>query len=231
MRIASSIIPRLFLILLLTALAYGYIFLKNPANFPIKRVQIEATYKHINPRTLQQAAAPYIKGSFFTLNVYKITNYILQLPWVYAVDIKRSWPDGVVISVTEQTPVARWNGNSLLNSDADMFTPDKSTIPDNLPLLSGPDDQAAEVLEHYQVMNQALAAIDLKIAQVNLDAQGSWHILLHNGITILLRNSNIIKRFQEFIKVYPRIIGAKGKKVVRVDLRYNNGFAIKWKKI
>ena len=226
----TSVIPKLLLILSLIGLVYLYIFFKNPNHFPIKNVQIEATYQHINPQTLQQTAAPYAHGGFFSLNVAKIKKNLLQIPWVYAVDIKRSWPDGIVVNITEQRPVARWNGSSLLNSDADIFTPDKSTFPDDLPLLSGPDDQAVEVWQHYQDINQSLSAIGLGVTQLDLDAQGSWHMLLSNGITVLLGNTNIINQLQMFIKAYPKIIEARGDDVARVDLRYNTGLAIKWKK-
>lgn len=221
---------QLLLIPLLAALIYGYFFCKNPNNFPIKNIQIEASYQHINPQTLQQVIAPYIKGSFFSLNISKISKHIMALPWIYAVDISRIWPDGIIINVTEQTPIARWNNNSLLNSNADIFSPDKSTMPDNLPLLSGPDDQAAEVLQYYEIMSQALSAINLKIVQLDLDAQGSWHLLLNDGITALLGNTNVMSRLQTFIKVYHKVVGKKEKDVARIDLRYNTGFSIKWKK-
>ena len=226
----ATLIPKLLLILLLAGLIYGYFFFKNPDNFPVKNIQIEASYQHINPQALQQVIAPYIKGGFFSLNVSKIRKHIMELPWVYAVNISRTWPDGIVINVSEQIPVACWNGNSLLNSDGDIFTPDKSTMPDNLPLLLGTDDQAVEVLQYYGVMNQDLSAINLAITQLDLDAQGSWHLLLNNGITVLLGNSSIVNRLQIFIKAYHKVIGAKEKDVARVDLRYNAGFSIKWKK-
>ncbi|MCK4607984.1 MAG: cell division protein FtsQ/DivIB [Gammaproteobacteria bacterium] len=221
----------LLVLLLAIALLWGWCWLQDPQNFPLNRVQIEASYQHINPESIQKAIAADIKGGFFSVNVATIKQDVLALPWVYAVNIKRVWPDKIVIVVTEQKAIAHWNQDSLINAAADVFAPENSSFSaaDKLPWLSGPNDQAIQVLACYKNINQFLAAIDFNVTQVSLDARGSWYIRLNNGIVVLLGNNNIMNRLQRFVTVYPKIIGNRGDRVIRVDLRYGNGLAIKWR--
>jgi cell division protein FtsQ len=163
--------------------------------------------------------------------VDKIKQSILQLPWVYAVSINRVWPNKLVIKITEQQAMARWNNNALLNSNADIFIPNAADLPNDLPNLFGPNDQAEEVWHSYQEMNQAIKNLGLDITGLGLNSQGCSRLVLNNGINVILGNEAIMKRFYEFIKVYPKIIGVNGKNVANVDLRYSNGLAIKWKHI
>ncbi len=220
----------LLLVLLVSGLLWVWSVLKNPQNFPINKVEIEATYQHIDPQTIQNAMASYVNSSFFAVDITSIKRQLLQLPWVYMVFVNRVWPDKIIVKITEQTAVAQWNSDSLLNSDGEIFTPSQSTFPGNLPALFGPEDQLKEIWLDYQQMNQALVELGLRITQVSLDKMGSWRLVLSNGINLVLGNTDIMNRFFMFIKVYPKVIGANGDRVKNIDLRYANGLAIKWKK-
>jgi cell division protein FtsQ len=220
----------LVLVLLVSGLLWGWSVLKNPQIFPINEVKVEATYQHIDPQTIQHAMASYVNSSFFAVDITSIKKQLLQLPWVYIVFVNRVWPDKVIVKITEQTAVAQWNNNSLLNSNGEVFTPSKSTFPDNLPALFGPEDQVTEVWQYYQQMNQILTELGLKIIRVNTDDRGSWQLILNNDINLMLGNNNIMNKFYMFIKVYPKIIGTNSNRVISVDLRYANGLAIRWKK-
>jgi len=227
-----KLLPKLLLIVLIVL---GIFWLRtefnNPLFFPINQVQIKATYQHLDPENIQKTIAPFVNANFFSIKVNQIKQSILQLPWVYAVSINRVWPNKLVIKITEQQAAARWNNNALLNSNADIFIPNAADLPDDLPNLFGPDDQAEEVWHSYQQMNQAIKNLDLGITGLGLNSQGCWRLVLNNGINVILGNEAIMKRFYKFIKVYPKIIGANGENVANVDLRYSNGLAIKWKHI
>lgn len=230
----SKKIKLIFLALLLILLIIGGLWinsaLKDPQIFPLKKVQIKDTYQHINSQTIQQAIAAYVTNGFFSVDVDGIKQQLLQLPWVYSVSVNRVWPDQIVINIVEQTAIARWNNDSLLNVDGKIFTPtDKSTLPDDLPALFGPDDRIEQIWDYYQQMNQTLSFLGLQITGMGLNANSSWRLILNNGINVILGNVDIMKRFYVFVKAYPKIIGARGDKVANIDLRYSNGLAIKWK--
>lgn len=207
----------------------GWIFLSDSQRFPIREVKIEATYQHINQQALQELITSQVSGSFFNFSVAKIKNEVLKLAWVESVNVSRSWPDKIIISVTERTPVARWNDNELLSSEAKIFAPAVETIPQDLPVFHGPENQAGEALENYKQINALLEPLKLSIAQVNLDNSKNWQIILNNGIKLTLGNTSVMERAKLFATSYPNVIGNFGADVESVDLRYESGMAVKWK--
>lgn len=220
----------LLLVVLISGLFWGWSLLENPQIFPINKVEIDATYQHIDRETIERAVSPYVNSSFFAVDIASIKKQLLQLPWIYMVFVNRGWPDKIVVKIIEQTAVATWNDDSLLNFKGEVFTPSKSTFPNNLPALSGPEDQITDVWQNYQQMNQILTKLDLKIIHADLDDRNSWQLILNNGINLKLGNDNVMNKFYMFIKVYSKIIGENSDRVISVDLRYAKGLAIKWKK-
>ncbi|KPJ67540.1 MAG: hypothetical protein AMJ43_04640 [Coxiella sp. DG_40] len=219
----------LLLIILVKGLLWGWSVLKDPRIFPISKIEVEATYQHVDPQTIQNAIAPCVNSSFFTVSISSIKQQLLQLPWVYMVSVNRVWRDKIIIKVTEQTAVAQWNNNALLNSDGEVFAPPKSTFPSNLPILFGTEDQLKKVWQNYQQMNLALAKLGLRVIQVGMDKIGSMRLVLNNEVNLILGDADIMNKFYMFIKVYPKIVGNNGDRVKNIDLRYENGLAIKWK--
>lgn len=220
----------LVLVAVLGLLVWGWFFLRNPSIFPIEDVMVKATYEHVNSQDLQQIIMPYTKASFFGVDVRDLQHDLLQLPWVYAANISRVWPNKLLVQITEQHPVAVWNGNSLLNLDIKIFTPAVVTMPTDLPELIAPDPgKAREVWYYYQQMSQLLQPLELTIKSLKLSADGGWDLVLDNGIKVYLGNVNFIKRLGRFINAYSEVIEPKSDKIYSIDLRYSSGFAIQWK--
>lgn len=221
----------LLLILFLLVIIWSWFILRNPKIFPIKNVVIKATYQHVNPQTIQQIITPYTTSSFFSLNVKGLKQDLLNLPWVYAANINKVWPDGIIVQITEQQPVATWNKAALLTPDLKIFTPNPETIPHSLPQLAAPNnDQVEKVWHYYQQMNKTLASINLTITKLDLSPNNNWHLLLSNGINLYLGDVNVLQRLQLFVTAYPKVVGGKADQVKIVDLRYDRGLAVEWKK-
>jgi cell division septal protein FtsQ len=49
-----------------------------------------------------------------------------------------------------------------------------------------------------------------------------------NGIEINLGREDFTERLQRFVDIYPRILASQSDKIAVVDLRYTNGFAVRW---
>lgn len=230
----SIFTPRFFVWMVLTLIIisgfiWGGFSLQNPDNFPIERVKIIAPYEHIPPKMLQEVVSSFATRGFFGLDVISLKQRLLALPWVYAVMIKREWPDTIVINIFEQKAVAKWNNEALLNQEGNVFRPAKGSFPDSLPLLFGPDPNAPQVWENYQKMQVELNALHFNIAQLNLDSQGFWHAILNNGEEMFISYNNFLEHVQDFIAAYPKIVESHHDGHWRsIDLRYDDGVAVKW---
>ncbi len=218
----------LILLLFLGAMIWTWVLVHDPNFMPVQKVQVDATYQHVERQTITDMVTPYVTDQgLFTVNTDALKQHLLQIPWLKKVLVQRIWPDTIKIKLTEQVPVAVWNNNALLNPQANIFAPSPTTFPSGLPHLNGPDDQAALVWQTYQQFNQALAPIGLQIIQMDLNPRRSWQMLLNNNTLILLGRTELTERLQRFISAYPKVFVNNGK-AKSVDLRYTAGFAVQW---
>ncbi|MEB0243952.1 FtsQ-type POTRA domain-containing protein, partial [Pseudomonas sp. 5C2] len=77
---------------------------------------------YISQQAVQQRIATYVAASFFTIALAGMRTELEQMPWIAHDEVRRVWPDQVIILLEEQLPVARWGEESLLNNQGQAFT-------------------------------------------------------------------------------------------------------------
>ena len=199
--------------------------------FPLKTIEVRAELKWVAEADVKNKVLPYLVKGFFGLNVKSIQNSLEQLPWIQTVDIRRIWPDRLLISVVEKTAQGRWNDSGVLSTDGKIFYPDTASIPVKLPHFNGPNDRVQEILQQYFVLLEMLGPIGLRIQTIELSNEGTWQLLLDNGIKIVLGKTALNERMARFILAYPLRFQDKRAQIAYIDLRYTNGFAVGWKKV
>jgi cell division protein FtsQ len=219
----------LFAILVAAALGLGASHLLDPRTLPIRHVRVNGEFLHLSPASLQEAASDVVRGGFFNVNVEAVRAALLREPWVREVTVRRVWPDALSVHVTEQVPAARWGDAGLLNGDAEPFAPEPDTWPSGLPRLLGPPGAESALLEEYRYMSAALAGPGLKVAQVDLSERRSWSLTLDGGPKIVLGRRDARSRFDRFSMALPGHLLDALPRIAVVDLRYTNGFAVRWK--
>jgi len=217
-------------VLLLLITFWSWQKITNPNTLPIRDVKIIDTQANINHEQLRQAILPFINNGMLDIDKSNLKNVLSQIPWVGQVNITRHWPDKLIITIMEQTPVAFWNNQQLLNTQLTPFNPGNLLPHDqNLPLLFGPPNEQTEVWNAYQTMNAALAPINLKVHVLSLTPRGAWEAKLNNGLVLVLGREDVVTRLERLVQVYPKIFVNNISNVEYVDLRYSNGLAVKWK--
>lgn len=204
--------------------------LSDPDLLPLKSVQVEGQFDHVTSEQLKQVVAPLLTGGFFHVDVEAIQAAADSLPWVKSTSVRRVWPDTVKIKVTEQVAFARWGKTALVNEQGVLFTPGLKTMPDNLPLLSGPRDSEVQLVQQLINIDELLQPLGLRIKHMILNQRRSWQLTLDNGIDVVLGRKHSLQRMQRFIQVYPTRLAAEVAHIKHVDMRYNNGFAVRWVK-
>jgi cell division protein FtsQ len=182
-------------------------------------------------------------GNFFQLNVDDVQKQVLALPWVYSVAVRKQWPNQLKIYVVDQSPVALWNGDFLLNKFGKAFQADISRINHALPKFFGPEGTEQLALKNYRNINELLDFEGLGIDELILTERFSWQLTLNDGITLNLGREERVERIVRFIEVYPMIKAQlalrnktkikrekeKNQAVDYIDLRYDTGLAVGWK--
>jgi cell division protein FtsQ len=218
-----------FLLMLLATLAglgWAVVELRDPAALPIRRVQIEGEFLHLDPERLQRVVVDVVDAGFFGVDVARIRERLLEEPWIREATIRRVWPEALRVSIVEQVPIARWGDFALLNTDGDIFAPDEASMPEGLVRLRGPLGTEDDVLGHHRRWAARLGEVGLSVVEVQLSARHAWTLQLADGKEIELGRRDLEPRLARFLRAYRSGLGDVWTRVGRVDLRYTNGFAV-----
>ncbi|HIC82299.1 MAG TPA: cell division protein FtsQ/DivIB [Kiloniellaceae bacterium] len=212
----------------ISALGWSVERLYDPRVLPIRQVQIEGDFRHLDRATLAQAVEKVARGGFFSVDVKQVKAVAEQVPWVDRVEVRRVWPAKLKIHVTEQVPLARWGEEGLVNERGVLFRPDLRSFPRQpLPQLGGPDYLAREATQRYLDMSRRLAEVGLKIRELQVNGRRAWRMTLNNDLVVKLGSRHMAERLARFIRLYPRLADPQEGELQQVDLRYTNGFAVR----
>lgn len=223
-------------------------WLYKPGNFPIRKVELANKLENQESRELQQVAANTLNGGFFSLDVEQFrANLLARLPWIKTVAVRKVWPNKLLLSITEHKPVVRWltlkkdqqihevqsaGEFELLSDEGIIFRPEfteKQQLKFNrLALLTGPENSARKVLRICLQIHDNLKQLNAGIKRCGMNERRTWMLVLNNDIEIKLGKENIMRRLKRLIGVFSEQLQHYTGLVDYADLRYSNGFSIKW---
>jgi len=99
-----------------------------------------------------------------------------------------------------------------------------------LPGFVGPEGTSVEITQQYAEFKRQLAALNLHAAKLVLSPRHAWQVHLSNSMVLELGREDVQQRLARFVAVYPYSLGAQKIRgaTAHVDLRYRNGFAVRW---
>jgi len=217
--------------LVVSALAiWGILEFQSTQTLPIRNVEVKSEFVRITEQQIKTIVTKNDLGGFFDTDVKAITESMRQLEWLETVKVRRVWPDTLQLEIRERKAIAYWNKSALLTVDGYVFSPEKKSYPEDLPVLSGPEGTEKNVLKNYIIFNADLQVLGLNINELQLDKRRAWSLRLDDGTFLDLGRMQVNDRMQRFISIYKDYIAAQKSDIDIVDLRYTNGFAVRWKK-
>jgi cell division protein FtsQ len=223
--------------------------LLDQENLPVNSIVISGEMPYTQRDDVLTAMNNINLGNFFQVDVNEIQSQVSALPWVYSVSVRKQWPNEVKIYIVDQTPVALWNGDFLLNQFGKAFQADIAKLTHALPQFFGPEGSELLALENFINLNDLLEYRNLAIDELVLSERFSWQLTLNDGVMLNLGREERVKRVQRFMDIYPLIKthleqqpkqnkkqknnSEKGLKqaVDYIDLRYDTGLAVGWKSV
>ncbi len=195
---------------------------------PIKKIRAQGEFENVTEKMILDAISDDVEGGYLSVNVRQLQHKIERLAWVKQASVRRVWPDSVVVTIKEQKAYAIWMNKGLLNNLGERFEPEIIAAL-KLPVLSGPENLNVKVMDIYKNFKRQLGAIGLTVIELTLDNRRAIYLELSNNIKISIGRSDYQSRLIRFITAYKINLNKYSNKIDYVDMRYTNGFSIKWK--
>ena len=218
------------------------IWLSQRPVFTLKQIQIEPlasqSLKHINKSMVKRQIAETVQGNFFSVRLEDVKRGFESMPWVRHANVRRVWPNGLIVSIEEQQAFGTWDGidsNTLINKYGELFAGRISEVPDGARLIDfhGPEDAGKEVTSLYERASNWFKPWGVEVVSLALTERYAWHIKLSNGMKVEFgrdeesSDKNLTEeRVSRLLKYWPQVQERWANRIDVVDLRYANGFAV-----
>lgn len=199
------------------------------SRWPVTQLTVQAEFKHVSADEIRDVVRSRLGKGFFALDLDAVQKAVAALPWVESAEARKRWPDTLQLRIYERQPFARWNDKRLISRQGLVFDAPGAIDTSALPDLRGPDARLAEVVSFYAETQKAFAGTHLQINGVALTERGSWSVSTASGAQIVIGDREQAgRRLHRFLDVYPQLIAGHADGFAYADLRYTNGFAVRW---
>ena len=145
------------------ALVYGVLLVKDievPEVFPVESVQVIGELNFLDKKIIESVVSDNIDGGYFTVDLNRMRQALIQQPWVQSVSLRRQWPAQLDVLINEQVPVAYWNDDAYINDRGEVFKPEKIDQSLNLLKLTGPDGSQDTVWKFMNKLYHEIALLE-----------------------------------------------------------------------
>ncbi len=149
--------------------------------------------------------------------------------------VRRVWPDRLAVRLEEHQVAALWAGEDsadrLVNTHGEVFEANVGDVEDDsLPILSGPDGSAAEMLALVRRLQPALERLGMAVMKLQLSGRGSWRAELDNGAVLELGRGSadeVMARTDRFVRTLALATQRYNAPLESADLRHPGGYAVR----
>ncbi len=196
--------------------------------WPLRTLRVQGELVRVDEAQLRATVLPHARSGFFAVDLDRIQADVAALPWVDHAAVRKHWPDVLEVRLREHRPFAHWGEDRLLSEKGRLFPAGMDRVPPGLPRLDGPVARVPDVVAIYNEARERLATAG-GVRGVALDRRGSWSLTLRDGTEVVLGRNDPQARLARFAALLPGLAAqSRGRRLVRADLRYTNGFALVW---
>ena len=206
------------------------IWINNPENLSIQRVDWQSEFQYLEKSELQAVVEPYVSTNLYLLDEVGLEQALEAYPWIRAVSLRKAWPDQLFLNVEEQMPIAFWGENHLMNQFGEIFPAELDEKIGEFPMMYSPKNNGREMAERYVELAKSLQGLGVRIVELTENDNGSWKMKLNDGQDVIIGRKEHEKRIKRFRVGYMQELRSKFDEIRTIDLRYTNGFAIEWKR-
>lgn len=221
---------------LLALLLGGWQMLSRASWLALRQLQVEGDTQHNTAASIRAQVLPQLRGNYLSLDLQEARSAFEAVPWVRHAQVRRVWPDQLVVQLQEHQPVAYWERDDsddlLVNTQGEVFEVNLGDVEEpSLPLLRGPEGSSARVLAMWKQLAPDFALHRSALTGLALSTGGSWRARLDGGAVIELGRGEpgeVRSRLQRFLATVGQVRARhEGRAVESADLRHAEGYALR----
>ncbi len=199
--------------------------------YPLEQVRVEGVDDERRQQQIMAVVSSLVREeNFFSVPLPRLHDEVTALSWVSEARLRRSWPDRLVLQVSERVPVAVWNDESLVSGNGKLFSALDKFSTEELPHLSGPAERLEAVMDYYHSMSRILRGSGLAIRSLAVDARLTARVELEQGPLLVVDRQGYAGKLRRFVLLHGSVLEQESRRPVRVDLRHADGMAVTWEK-
>ena len=190
--------------------------------YPIDEIVITSKDMKYNQKKTNNYIDSLYGKNLLTIDIDEIQKNIISDSWIRDAEIAKLFPSKLTINIIQHTPIAVYN-SKIITSNGILI--EYSVLHENLPQI---DDYSNDIKSANHILSTSLKNLD----KINLKVNKI--VIYHSLIEIYASNILLITDKEKFEKNLKRLINSfkeikdiYGKKIISIDMRYSNGFAIK----
>jgi cell division protein FtsQ len=246
MNMATALIVTGFVLALLAA---GVLRLARSDVFTLRSIEVEGELTRSQLPTLRTHALPELAGNFFSIDLAEAQRAFESVPWVRRAIVRRIFPDRLAVHLEEHEVQALFEASEaseaaadggpegvvgftrLVNTFGEVFEANLGDVEDEaLPLFTGPEGRAAEMLGLWRRLQPAFAARGRRIEKLTLSGRGSWRAELDKGVVVEMGRGGedeVAERTERFLRTVGQMTARYRQPLLYADLRHADGYAVR----
>ena len=205
--------------------------LYRPDTFKIEQLKITGQFRYLKPNDVEAVVVDSASGNFFSLDLDQIKAKAQNLAWVESVDVRRQWPETLVIAVQEHRPAMRWGKGKWVTTTGRVIELPESIGAKNVITLNGRESQAKRILMKATHWKAKMQTHGLELRGVSLSDSDAWTLELFDKaqnaeFDLLLGHQDVSERLARFQMLFDKKFRFAERPLKRVDARYPDGLAV-----
>lgn len=242
-RLMNAVFAFIVTALAAVLLGAGVLWLARAPTFTLRAIEVQGILTRSQLPTLRTHALPELAGNFFSIDLVEAQRAFESVPWVRRAIVRRIWPDRLAVQLEEHEVQALWEASEgdqvgmtrLVNTFGEVFEANLGDVEDEaLPLFTGPEGRAAEMLALWKRLQPAFGGNGLglgrQIERLTLSGRGSWRAELDKGVVVEMGRGNeaeVAERTERFLRTVGQMTARYRQPLLHADLRHAEGYALR----
>ncbi len=192
----------------------------------IERIEVKGNLVVWSPDDIKNQVSWVLGDGFYSADLNLVYDSILNMPLIHNVQVRKRWPDRIEINVSEDIPMAVWNGSQIIGINGDLMSIPEHFNVDKLAAIDGNNEYLDESIKSFRLVQQVMGGSNIKIQRLDISDTGSMSLHLSNEWDVFIGSAHLEKRALRLKKL---LTGLPADEVSAVDLRYGKGAAIQWR--